>query len=261
MFIRDPKVLGGVHYDDATDRKVLEGLATNGIRAVEMRIDAGEYREFFERAGYLKNYPRYYPKNIREKSLEHFIAAKLLALKKGDVYVDIASEASPVPEIYGRLYGLKAYRQDLSYPVGLNGDRIGGDASRMPVPGGFADKMALHCSFEHFEGGKDTDFIREASRVLKGGGRCAIVPLYLFERYAIQTDPGACWGVKFEEGVPVYCARGWANRHGRFYDAAHLKSRVLDNLGEMKYTLYRIVNAREIDTSCYARFALLLEKP
>lgn len=259
--IREPKVIGAVEFKGDTESKILADLKGLGVEARNFVIDLKKYREYFEKAGYEKKYPSYYSFNIHEKSLEHFIAAELLSLKKGEIYVDIASETSPVPEIYRNLFHCETYRQDLSYPAGINGDRIGCDASKMPVNPEFADKMALHCSFEHFEGEADANFIKEASRVLKPGGRCCIVPLYLFERYAIQTDPGQHGSVEFEPDAIIHCSNGWRNRHGRFYDAEHLKRRVLDNLNGLNYTVFRIVNAKDVHASCYVKFALLLEKP
>ncbi len=259
--IREPKSIGPVEFSEGTEQAVASGLASLGIPVKEFIIDAGRYNDYFRKAGYLEKYPGYYRTNIHEKSLEHFIASELLDLKKGDVYIDIASENSPVPEIYGGLFGCRAYRQDLSYPEGLQGDRIGGDAANMPVPEAFADKMALHCSFEHFEGNADVEFTRELSRVLKKGGKCCIVPLYMSDRYAVQTDPVACGGVEFEQDAVVNCAKGWGNRHGRFYDPAHFKARIFDNLGaKAAATLYRVTNAKKVDPSCYVRFALLIEK-
>ena len=43
------------------------------------------------------NYP-FYSHNISEKSLEHYLAAKLLDLSSKDAYVDVASSCSPVAE-------------------------------------------------------------------------------------------------------------------------------------------------------------------
>src|SRR5207237_10050679 len=144
------------------------------------------YRRYRDQARYSADFPDYYTGNVPEKSLEHYIASQLLDLQAHDVYIDVASEQSPVPAIYSRLFGVVAYRQDLAYPEGLVGDPIGGSATRMPVTAGFADSMALHCSFEHFEGLADTEFVAEAGRVLKHGGKCCIAPLYLAEAYGIQ---------------------------------------------------------------------------
>ena len=73
----------------------------------------------------------------------------------GETWIDIANADGPTPEILTRLRGVRAYRQDLIYPEGIHGDRIGGDAGAMPVADGFADAMSLHCSLEHFEGDAD----------------------------------------------------------------------------------------------------------
>lgn len=258
--IREPKVIGPVEFKSGTESRILADLKALGMQVHDFKIDLKRYRAYFEKAGYAGKYPGYYSFNIHEKSLEHFITAELLELKKDDIYIDIASETSPVPEIYKSLFHCKTYRQDLSYPEGVNGDRIGGNAAQMPVVSNFATKMALHCSFEHFEGDADEMFIREAFRVLKPGGRCCIVPLYLFESYAVQTDPGDHGSVAFEPDAIVYCAKGWKNRHGRFYDPRHLKSRIFQDPGRFKYNLFRIVNAKEVHGSCYVRFGLLLEK-
>ena len=170
---------------------------------------------------------------------------------------------SPVPEIYRRLFGLTAYRQDIGYPPGLNGDMIGGDAANMPVPPEFATKMALHCSFEHFEGNSDIGFVRETSRILKKGGAVCIVPLYILEEYAIQTDPlvECAARTRFEDDAIVYCARGWGNRHGRWYDPEHLVTRVCNSLSDdMELRFYRFVNFQDVHESCYVRFAIVIEK-
>lgn len=259
--IREPKAIGPVVYGADTEGKVVSGLKSVGVKPVDFRVDLEKYKKYLEAAEYFSRHPKYYGTFIHEKSLEHFIAAELLGLKASDTYIDIASANSPVPEIYGRLFGCKAYRQDLHYPEGLNGDTIGGSAAKMPVPDGFADKMALHCSLEHFEGNSDMEFIKELGRVLKKGGKCCVVPFYLFDRYAIQTDPSAHSSVEFEKDAVVFCERGWDNRHGRFYDPAHFKGRILSNLKGLECTVYRIVNFKDIDKSCYARFALLIEKP
>ena len=76
-------------------------------------------------------------------------------LKPKEIYIDIASKDSPTPEIYQNLYQCQVYRQDLAYPDGVYGNQIGSDATGMPIADKFCDKIALHCSFEHFE--RDSD--------------------------------------------------------------------------------------------------------
>lgn len=261
--IREPKTAKPLAYLPETIDQIIRDLRMAGIEVRELTLNPVEYRSYFNQAEYTKRYPNYYDFNLPEKSLEHYIAATLLELTSSDVYIDIASEHSPVPEIYHRLFGSKTYRQDLAYPLGLNGDKIGGDAAAMPVPDGFADKMALHCSFEHFEGDADTRFIREIHRVLKSGGRVCFAPIYLYDTYAILTDPAvaAAQHVSFEDDALVFCKPGWGNRHGRFYDVAHLVQRVASQLNDMRLVIYRITNAKEVDPSCYIQFAAVITKP
>ncbi len=261
--LREPKKKGPVLYPEGAEERIVNRLRRLGIAVYEYSVDVEDYRRYFAAARYGEDFPNYYDFNLPEKSLEHYIAAKLLQLDERDVYIDIASEHSPVPKIYHSLYGAKTFRQDLSYPPGLHGDMIGGDAANLPVPREFATKMALHCSLEHFEGDSDIRFVRESARVLKPGGAVCIVPLYLFEDYAIQTDPAVALSaeVVFEDEAVVYCAEGWGNRHGRFYDPEHFRSRLGASLGELRMEIFRIMNFQEVHESCYVRFAMLLRKP
>jgi SAM-dependent methyltransferase len=252
-----------LHVTPQVVAAVVDGLRARGISVEELRLDVAEVRAFVERAGYASRHKDYYSWNRAEKSLEHFIAAKLLGLGHADLYIDVASEHSVVPDIYHELFGSTTYRQDLSYPPGLHGDRIGGDAAAMPVEAGFATAMGLHCSFEHFEGDADIRFVREASRVLRPGGRVCIVPLYLHSHYAALTDPTIpdSDAVFFEEDALVHLRTGWGNRHGRFYDPDHLDTRIRRNLGELRFRVFHVTNADAVDPSCYVRFAALIEKP
>ena len=260
--LRKPKKTGWANYAPGSEDRIINRLQTMGVKVKNFKIDVADYQHYFAAARYSKDYKDYYPFSISEKSLEHYLAAKLLNLNESDVYIDVASENSPVPEIYHRLFGCRTYRQDVVYPPGLNGDMIGGDASNMPVPPEFASKIGLHCSFEHFEGNSDINFIRETSRILISGGRVCIVPLYILEKYAIQTDPLFVDSseIHFEDDAIVYCAKGWGNRHGRFYDPEHFVTRVCNNLGDLKIIFYRFTNFKDVDESCYARFAILIEK-
>jgi hypothetical protein len=263
----EPKVKSFVpHWEPAVHRQVIEALRDADFAVHEHTISVEGYREYLRQARYGR-FPRYYAggmaPNFAEKSLEHYTAAQLLELAPADVYVDVANAYSPVPEIYHNVYGCRTYRQDLLFPQGLHGNVIGGDAGAMPVPDGFATKMALHCSFEHFEGDADSRFIHEAARVLAPGGRLCILPLYLYTGYAVQTDPATLplGGLEPDAGATVYGAKGWRERHGRFYDVPHLATRVSAQMGELRLTIYALRNASEVDSSCYLKFAAVFEQP
>ena len=264
--LREPKVKSAVPHDDPQiQNEILEDLKKNTFNVIDFEINVTDYRQYINNAEYHK-FPNYYgggkASNFTEKSLEHYLTAKLLNLYKDDVYIDIANANSPTPEIYHKLYGCKVYRQDLVFPEGIHGNIIGGDAGNMSVEDSFATKMALHCSFEHFEQDADIMFIKEASRVLKKEGKLCILPLYLFNRYAIQTDPSALpkGGIPFESDAILYCAKGWGGRHGRFYDIPHFIARIRNNLNDLKLTIYVVQNEKDVDSSCYVNFMALLEK-
>jgi SAM-dependent methyltransferase len=254
--------LGWVDYAPGAEDRIAGHLSSLGLEVCPYSIDVDDYRRYVRTAGYEREWSAYYPSNRAEKALEHYLAALLLELGPGDRYIDVGSEASVAPDIYERMFGVEAYRQDRAYAAKLAGRKIGGDAANMPVSAEFATKMALHCSFEHFEGASDIGFIREAERVLRPGGAVCIVPLYVAEEYAIQTDPriAAFTDVMFETDATVYYAKDWGNRHGRFYDPAHLLSRIAANRGKLLLRVYHIVNAGDVDPSCYVRFALLIRK-
>jgi hypothetical protein len=263
--LREPKCKAGVPQDPTIQDQIAQELIDSGLDVTDWRVNREGYLRYVRDAEYDRYRHYWHYRNVHhftEKSLEHYVAAELLQLSAEDVYVDIASAESPAPDIYHRLYGCKVYRQDLSYPEGLRGDRIGGDAAKLPVPDGFATKLALHCSFEHFEQDSDIRFIREAARVLRKGGKLCILPLYLYTTYAIMTDPAALprKGVRFDEDAVLYCARGWANRHGRWYTVPKFMERIQQHLDGLKLGLHVVQNAREIDPSCYLKFACLFEK-
>ncbi len=263
--LRDPKTKGSIPHNQQIQEEIIQQLKKAKFHIKTYKISPTDYERYMQNAEY-KKFQKYQDggkaKNFIEKSLEHYVAAELLGLTEEDVYLDIASADSPTPEIYSRLYRCKVYRQDLLYPEGIHGSTIGGNASSMPLPDAFATKMGLHCSFEHFESESDINFIKEANRVLAKRGKLCIIPLYLFNRYAAQTNPALMpkGGICFENDMTVYCVKKWKNRHSRFYDVPHLIARIANNVGNLRMTLFVIQNEKIISPSCYLKFAALFEK-
>ncbi|HET7813487.1 MAG TPA: methyltransferase domain-containing protein [Candidatus Baltobacteraceae bacterium] len=202
-----------------------------------------------------------YVVNRVEKQLEHFVSIELLALPARGTLIDAASCRSPFPELM-RARGYRVVAQDLSYPAGLHGDRLGGDAAAMELPSAFADGITLHCSFEHFEADADTRFVSTVGRILKPGARAVILPLYLSHTYTIETDPLVSRGkVPVDPGAQLVAGYGYANRFGRHYDAASLLARVLQP-AERSGLNVTVVRVEHPDVKpAYLRFALILERP
>ena len=246
--------------DPAVVKIVMADLFAARFPVSTLAITGKEFQEFAEAAAYASRYPGYYAGNLAEKTLEHLVSFRLLEVGANDVFVDVASEGSPMPEIARRLYGATAYAQDIMYAPGVNEGKIGGDACAIPVTAGFATKVALTCSLEHFEGDGDTRLFIEMGRVLRPGGKVVVIPLYMFTRPAVQTDPrySASAEVPFDPEATVFCADGWANRHGRFYSAASLLNRIAAPTRDLfDFAVFQIAGPDAIDPGIYARFALL----
>jgi SAM-dependent methyltransferase len=250
---------GWTSYDDITGY-----LAGHGVETLPYRIDVDGFWRYVEESGYrrMAYWEGGKARAATEKWLEHFVSIDLLDLKPSDVVVDVASCSSPFPDILRERWGCRTYRQDWSYPPGLNGDQIGGDAAALPVPAEFADKLVLHCSFEHFEGDRDARFLREAERILRPGGRLCILPLYTNSRYCIQTDLEA-WHLRrpeLERDALICVAERWGEVHGRFYDPPHFAERILGSLGRLRLELYRVENYLDVAPDCYLRFAAVFTR-
>lgn len=240
-------------------------LEAAGLEVRPFAVDAAAFERHVREAGYrTMDYWRGGEDPwAREKYLEHFVSLELLGLAPSDVVVDVASCTSPFPTLVRWRYGCTVYRQDLSYPAGVEGDRIGGDAAAMPVPDGFADALTLHCSFEHFEGDRDSRFLHEAARVLRPGGRLCILPLYLSDEYAVQTDPKAWTGrePELDPDAVVCVSDGWGEVHGRLYDVPRFVERVVRHLGDLRLELFAVDNSRDLVADSYLRMAALFTKP
>ncbi|HET7178020.1 MAG TPA: methyltransferase domain-containing protein [Solirubrobacterales bacterium] len=247
-------------YEDITP-----SLAEHGAEILSYRIDVDAFWRYVEDAGYrrMAYWDGGKARAGTEKWLEHFVSIDLLRPRPGEVFVDVASCSSPFPDILRERWGCRTYRQDWSYPPGLQGDRIGGDAAALPLPAEFADGLTLHCSFDHFEGDRDRRFLREAERILRPGGRLCILPLYTNRRYCLQTDLAA-WSRRrpgLERDALICVADGWGEVHCRFYDAAHFVERILGSLGRLRLKLYRVENFQEVAADCYLWFAAVLSRP
>lgn len=247
------------------DRDVTPALEKAGIPVESYTVNVGDLDAYIERAGYarMKYYDHGRVDTSREKYLEHYVSLQLLAPSPGRTLIDVASMNSPFFEIAAELHGLETYRQDLMFPPGMSSGTIGGDATAMPVPDGFADYLTMHCSFEHFEGDSDSRFIREAERVLKPGGKLVSLPLYMTDSYAIQTSARR-WrmhDIAFDVGDTVYVDDRWGPPHMRYYDAESFLSRIVGHLGSMRLRLFKVTNLDEVGGQCYLRLAMLIEKP
>jgi hypothetical protein len=250
-------------------------------KVVENLVDSLEQAPRFQRVSFdpraLRKhsesfrYPRFYAGGsvanggFREnKIVEYFVSLELTPIGSGDTVVDVASEYSVFPEMVRELFDAAVFRQDLIYPPGVHGDRIGGNAARMDVEPGFATRLMLHNSFEHFEGDSDSGFIREAWRILKPGGTVCIAPLFLTSSHTVLTDPLVDQrDVEWDPEGTVVSIIGYRNRFGRFYSLDTLQRRVIEPATQCGFrpTVQYVENIQELQPGSLLYFALVLEKP
>ena len=171
-------------------RERLKALPDVKVEVRSYRIDVPAFWKYLERAAYPESYKANFGNLFLEKALEHDLSMELLGFDANDRFIDIASCSSPFPEILESFHAIDTFRQDLSFPAGVNGKNVGGSAEKLPFPDRSFSKMTLHCSLEHFEGEADRNFVNEAARTLRPGGAVCVIPLYVTELFHNLTDPG-----------------------------------------------------------------------
>jgi len=240
---------------------IRRGLDEAGLDVVPYRIDVDAFHAWLDEVRWPAKYVEQTGEVFHEKALEHYVGAQLLELRSDDVLIDVAASTSPWQELSERMYGCQAYSLDLAFPAGVRGKKIGADATRMPVPDGWASKLALHCAFEVFEGTADMAFIAEAERVLRADGRMVILPLYLHDTYHIDSSPlSDRRGLDYEEARRVWRDDGWIVRFSRKYSVDSFVERVVSRLRSMKLKIVRIENEQDVGAACYLKYAALFEK-
>ncbi len=261
-----------VSYSEANVEVVRRQITEEGfqIRLWDIVQLLPEFSEFIRLPEYAGSYREYGGKDecsFLEKALEHFLSFKITRPVKGQVFMDVGSCVSVVPDILRRLYGCECYAQDLELPGGVHTWRVGSNAARIPLPDSSLDGMTLHCTFEHFEGNADTAFVRECARLLRPAAKTVILPLYVnlnWTNVTGETDQAKRDTIKFDGDASYWCViPEWRNRFGRHYSSRALLDRVLNVAIEcgLKVELLRIVNFEQVHPSLWLRWALVLEKP
>ncbi len=260
---------GSITADISTDRlwqqlaqiASLGGVARCVVSSSQLQMSGGGL--------YWQRYGKHYASvdQGREKALEHALTFELLDFLQVRRYCDIAAATSPIEHaLVAEWPQVEYWKQDMLYETDISSQIIGGPAQAMhSVESGFFDALTLHCSFEHFDGLADVEFLPEVDRVLSPIGACLILPLYVAATHRIFFDPTTVsveQVSKYDaEGElrPVY---GFRQEHGRFYNPESLASRLLKQLpSTLCATLIRFTEQDAIDPSIYLNFALVLHRP
>ena len=155
-------------YADPDLDWVQRQMAERGFRIQEWDVApfVGGFSEYIKLPEYSGSYREYGGKDVcsfLEKALEHFVSIKITRPASGQVFMDVGSCVSVVPDLLRRYYGCDCYVQDLDFRPGVHGWNIGSNAAEIPLPVSILDGMTLQCTYEHFEGNADSQFIRNST--------------------------------------------------------------------------------------------------
>jgi SAM-dependent methyltransferase len=244
-------------------------LQASGLRIHELDVAtyAQEFAEFVRQPCYTGEYKSYGGPTdhcLLEKALEHFISFKLIKPTGQMVGIDVGSCKSVAPLILRETFGCQCYEQDLDYAAGIHENRIGSSADNIPLPDQSVDFMTLHCTYEHFEGGADSGFVRECARLLRPGGRAVVLPLYLNASHvnitgAVSEHERAA--ITFDANAAHYCViPEWHNRFGRHYSPAAFMARVVVPCRDVGLdpVCYRVRNWQAVHPDLWMRWVLVI---
>jgi SAM-dependent methyltransferase len=270
----NPHVKKNSRLPERNDAKICDDLRSLGIPVISHTIDVEDFYDWLEGA----QWPSYYieacdrrndiwPNLFADKAVEHYVSAALLDLTDADTLIDVGANISPWYGMVERIYGCVGYALDRNFPPGSHDKRIGADATEMPLPDGFATKIALHSAYEQFRGAADTRLLAEANRVLRDNGKMVILPLQVDNFYYVllsplYTDTSA---LDYGGAEVVWDDYHWPMSFERWYSVEAFNERVVANLSGFTLKIYYVNNAHEVFKDVqwpryYTRFAALFEK-
>lgn len=232
-------------------------------------ISISEFELFEKTLGFGKAYNKEFNKRYRRKVLEYYLVDKLLKFdewSKDEIYIDVGACGSPFAKYLREKKSINAYAIDLDEGVYSYLDYYQvQDATKTRFENDSIKAMSVQSAFEMFVGKSDTNFIREASRILQGGGRLIILPLYMHERQLSTVSPNY-YNKGFADEKSFECIRTDCRGQiplGRFYSLEGLKERVLNVAKEenLNCKVYILPNELvEKDGFVYLKFVLEISK-
>lgn len=251
-------------------KKIEVELIRNAVTLGDLSIDSSDFENFQTKYIFPEDYHGGKKSGVwEEKLFEHYIAWKMLDIssyEKDDIYIDVAACDSPWAKMLRDVNKtISSFAIDLNLPTKYANFPYYKqmDATKTNFENNSVRGVSLQCAYEMFVADSDINLIKELHRILKGGGKAIISPLYMHTHpchYASPDYYGKGYG---DIGSKEYIL--W-NYYGicssRKYDAKKLKDRILDlieSLG-MKYKIYILKNKSALSSEIYMHFILEIEK-
>jgi SAM-dependent methyltransferase len=234
-----------VILDEMVSAESLQTIEAHGDFPVELlQLDREDYENwvltFFP--DWHKRFGHLYQKKLIELYVTHYI----LDPEKDDTYMDVAGGLNTYTH---RLDCRKKFIQSILIPDELREtfaddiEYIQSDAARIPLPDASVTKMSCHHSFEHFQGNSDSAFVKEAQRLLRPGGKCCIIPIFVGNKFVEVTRVSKphCHYDKRAKYVVDPTARLTGGEscgdYARIYDISSFKRRVFEQIDRDRFTM------------------------
>ncbi len=207
-------------------------------------LDLDEYDAFVD--DFVTGWQQRYADKYYKKPMELFVTYKLLDPQKDDAFMDAAGG---INTYLHKIDTAQKYMQnivigeDLRRRFGPEITYLEGDACSIPLEDASIDKISMHHSFEHFQGDSDSRFVEETQRLLKVGGKCCIIPIFLGDAYVEVSrlpkpecpfDPQATYLVDPSARLTGGPTSG---DFARVYDFAAFERRVLEVIDRSRFKI------------------------
>ena len=183
---------------------------------------------------------------LNKKIIELFVTYQILDLQEVDEYMDAAGGINTYAD---RIKCKKRYLQGIGVSSELRsvlGNEIGyiqGDAAKIDLPDESLTKISSHHSFEHFQSNSDSNFVKEVQRLLKVGGKCCIIPIFIADKYVevsrsnkhqYHYDANSTYIIDATARITGGATCG---DYARIYDISSFNKRVIDQIDGEKFNI------------------------
>ena len=230
-----------------------KAVKTESFNKIRSYFDFGIEHLNFEKIQYERWVQNFFPDwqkryghIYHKKIVELFVTYQILDLQENDEYMDAAGGINTYVD---KIKCKKKYLQGIiihSKLKSILGDDIvyiQGDAATIDLPDGSLNKISCHHSFEHFQGSSDSGFIKESQRLMRPGGKCCIIPIFIADKYVevSRSRKPQCHYDKNSMYLVDPTARITGGEscgdYARIYDMKSFEKRIVDQIDRDKFII------------------------